>query len=142
MKAHIKWVGGMSFIGESGSGHSVSMDGAPQFGGRNLAPRPMEMVLIGLGGCNSFDIVKLLRDASQDVHGVELSLEAERADAPPAVFTCIRGLYTVTGRGLDEGEVRQAIESSAHSHSSVSKMLEKTARITYDYKIIEIGETS
>ncbi len=140
MEARVKWVGDMSFVGESGSGHAVAMDGAPQFGGRNLAPRPMEMVLLGLGGCNGFDLVKLLQDAGQDVHGVELHLEAERAGATPAVFTRIRGRYTVTGRGLDEHEVGKAVESSAQRHSSVSKMLEKTARITYDYEIIEVGE--
>ena len=140
MKACVKWVGNMSFIGESGSGHTVAMDGAPQFGGRNLALRPMEMVLVGLGGCNSFDVVKLLKDAGQDVHGVELHLEAERADATPAVFTRIKGLYKVTGCGLDKDEVKKAIELSSRQHSSVSRMLEKTAQITYDYEIIEFGE--
>ncbi len=140
MKAHVKWIGDMSFVGESGSGHTVAMDGAPQFGGRDLAPRPMEMVLLGLGGCNGFDIVKLLKDAGQDVRGVELQLEAERADATPAVFTRIRGRYTVTGCGLDERKVRQAVELSAQRHSSVSKMLEKTAQITYDCEIVEVGD--
>ncbi len=140
MEARVKWVGDMSFVGESGSGHAVAMDGAPRFGGRNLAPRPMEMVLIGLGGCNGFDIVKLLKDAGQKVHGVELHLEAERADTEPAVFTRIKGRYTVTGYDLDERQVRQAVESSAERHSSASRMLEKTARITYDYEIVELGE--
>ena len=139
MEVRVKWTGEMSFVGESGSGHVVAMDGAPQFGGRNLAPRPMEMVLIGLGGCNSFDIVKLLKDAGQDVRDVELHLEAERADAAPAVFTRIKGLYKVTGCKLDENEVRKAVELSARERSSVSKMLEKTACITYDYEIVEIG---
>lgn len=138
MKARVKWAGDMSFVGESGSGHAVSMDGAPQFGGRNLAPRPMEMVLLGLGGCNSFDIVKMLKDAGQDVRGVELQLEAERADATPAVFARIKGHYVVSGRGLDEQAVRQAVEESANRHSSVSKMLEKSAKITYDYEILEV----
>ena len=142
MEARVRWVGDMSFVGESGSGHTVAMDGAPRFGGRDLAPRPMEMVLMGLGGCNGFDVVKLLKDAGQDVRGIELRLEAERADAAPAVFTRIRGLYTVTGRGLDEREVKKAVEASARRHSSVSRMLEKTARITYDYEVVEVGEAS
>ncbi len=142
MKARVKWVGDMSFVGESGSGHAVSMDGAPQFGGRNLAPRPMEMVLLGLGGCNGFDVVKLLKEAGQDVVGVELEIEAERAVATPAVFTRIKGLYTVTGRGLDESEVKKAVAASARQRSSVSKMLEKTALITYDYEIVELGGTA
>ncbi len=139
MQARVKWVGDMSFVGESGSGHAVSMDGAPEFGGRNLAPRPMEMVLLGLGGCNGFDIVKLLKEAGQDVTGVELQLDAERADAGPGVFVHIKGHYTVTGRGLDESEVKKAVEASARLHSSVSRMLEKTAYISYDYEIVELG---
>ena len=137
MKANVKWTGRVSFLGESGSGHSVTMDGAPAAGGRNLAPRPMEMVLLGLGGCSSFDVVQLLQKAGQDVHGVELALEAERAATEPAVFTRIHGHFIVRGRNLDENEVRNAVRASAERHSSVSKMLEKTAAVTYDYEIIE-----
>lgn len=138
MKAKVKWTGHMSFVGESGSGHCVTMDGAPEAGGRNLAPRPMEMVLMGLGGCSSFDIVKMLKAAGQDVRAVEIRLEAERADTEPAVFTRIRGHFTVSGRGINDGEVRKAVRASAEKHSSVSKMLEKTADIRYDYEIVEL----
>ncbi len=138
MKAKVKWTGYMSFVGESGSGHCVTMDGAPEAGGRNLAPRPMEMVLMGLGGCSSFDIVKMLKAAGQDVRAVEIRLEAERADTEPAVFTRIRGHFTVTGRAIADDEVRKAVRASAEKHSSVSKMLEKTADIKYDYEIVEL----
>jgi len=138
MKAKVKWTGYMSFVGESGSGHCVTMDGAPEAGGRNLAPRPMEMVLMGLGGCSSFDIVKMLKAAGQDVRAVEIRLEAERADTEPAVFTRIRGHFTVTGRAIADDEVRKAVRASAETHSSVSKMLEKTADIKYDYEIVEL----
>ncbi|MDD9806586.1 MAG: OsmC family protein [Gammaproteobacteria bacterium] len=138
MKAKVKWTGYMSFVGESGSGHCVSMDGAPEAGGRNLAPRPMEMVLMGLGGCSSFDIVKMLKAAGQDVRDVEIRLEAERADTEPAVFTRIRGHFTVSGHAISDDEVRKAVRASAEKHSSVSKMLEKTADIKYDYEIVEL----
>ncbi len=138
MKAKVKWTGYMSFVGESGSGHCISMDGAPEAGGRNLAPRPMEMVLMGLGGCSSFDIVKMLKAAGQDVRDVEIRLEAERADTEPAVFTRIRGHFTVSGHAISDDEVRKAVRASAEKHSSVSKMLEKTADIKYDYEIVEL----
>ena len=137
MKTHVKWIGSMSFIAETGSGHSVVMDGAPEAGGRNLAARPMEMVLLGLGGCSSFDIVKLLKDAGQEIHGVEIALDAERAESEPAVFTHINGHFTVRGRQLDENIVAQAVKDSAEKHSSVSKMLERSAKINYSYEIIE-----
>ncbi len=127
----------MSFVAETGSGHSVLMDGAPEAGGRNLAARPMEMVLVGLGGCSSFDIVKLLKNAGQKVYGVEIALDAERADSEPAVFIRINGHFTVRGRQLDKNIVAQAVKDSAEKHSSVSKMLERTAEINYSYEIIE-----
>ncbi len=130
----------MTFVGESGSGHAVTLDGAPQFGGRNVAPRPMELVLIGLGGCNGFDIVKLLKEAGQRVRDVELQLEAERADDVPAVFTRIKGHYVVSGYGLDERVVAAAVEASAKQYSSVSRMLEQSARITYDYEIRDLDQ--
>lgn len=137
MQTRVRWIGDMSFVAETGSGHAVAMDGAPEAGGRDLAPRPMEMVLAGLGGCSSFDIVKLLRDAGQRVAGVELRITAERADAEPAVFTDIHGHFVVSGRALDDRVVAGAVEASAKKHSSVSKMLEKTARVRYTYEIKE-----
>ena len=137
MEVHVKWIDYMSFVAETGSGHSIVMDGAPEAGGRNLAARPMEMVLVGLGGCSSFDIVKLLKEAGQQIHGVEIALDAERADSEPAVFTRINGHFTVRGRQLDEAVVAQAVKASAEKHSSVSKMLEQTAEVNYSFEIIE-----
>ena len=137
MKVQVKWIDHVSFVAETGSGHSIVMDGAPEAGGRNLAARPMEMVLVGLGGCSSFDIVKLLKEAGQQIHGVEIALDAERADSEPAVFTRINGHFTVRGRQLDEAVVAQAVKASAEKHSSVSKMLEQTAEVNYSFEIIE-----
>ena len=137
MKVSVKWIDHVSFVAETGSGHSIVMDGAPEAGGRNLAARPMEMVLVGLGGCSSFDIVKLLKDAGQQIHGVEIALDAERANSEPAVFKRINGHFTVRGRQLDEDIVAQVVKASAEKHSSVSKMLEQTAEINYSYEIIE-----
>ena len=137
MEVVVKWIEQVSFVAETGSGHSIVMDGAPAAGGRNLAARPMEMVLAGLGGCSSFDIVKLLKEANQQIHGVEIALAAERADSEPAVFTRINGHFTVRGRGLDKTIVEQAVKASAEKHSSVSKMLEQTAEINYSFEIIE-----
>ena len=137
MEVHVKWIDHVSFVAETGSGHSIVMDGAPEAGGRNLAARPMEMVLVGLGGCSSFDIVKLLKEAGQQIHGVEIALDAERADSEPAVFTRINGHFTVRGRQLDEAVVAQAVKASAEKHSSVSKMLEQTAEVNYSFEIIE-----
>lgn len=139
MKTTVQWIGEMSFAGMTGSGHTVAMDGAPEAGGRNLAPRPMEMVLAGLGGCSSFDVVKFLREAGQDVQSLHVNIEAERAETEPAVFTRIHGRFVIRGRRLDEQLVREAVAASAERHSSVSKMLEKTARVSYDYVIEESG---
>ena len=137
MEVRVKWIDHVSFVAETGSGHSIVMDGAPEAGGRNLAARPMEMVLVGLGGCSSFDIVKLLKEAGQQIHGVEITLDSERAEGEPAVFKRINGHFTVRGHQLDEAIVAQAVKASAEKHSSVSKMLEKTAEINYSFEIIE-----
>ncbi len=136
MEAQIKWVGNMSFNAETGSGHTITMDGAPEAGGRNLAPRPMELVLAGLGGCSSFDIVKLLRDAKQEVSSVELKLQASRADSAPTVFTNIKGHFIVSGHNVEDAAVAKAVALSATQLSSVAKMLEKSAVIEWDYEII------
>ena len=138
MKTRIKWTGGVAFLGETGSGHTVAMDGAPEAGGRNLAPRPMEMVLAGLGGCSSFDVVKLLRDAGQDVQSVELELDAERAAAEPAVFTAINGHFIVKGKSVSDAEVDKAVSLSARRLSSVARMLEHTAVIRWDYEVVQL----
>ena len=137
MEVRVKWIDHVSFVAETGSGHSIVMDGAPEAGGRNLAARPMEIVLVGLGGCSSFDIVKLLKQAGQQIHGVEIALDAERAASEPAVFTRINGHFTVRGHQLDEAIVARVVKASAEKHSSVSKMLEKTAEINYSFEIIE-----
>ncbi len=137
MKARVKWLDHMTFIGESGSGHSVVMDGAPEHGGRNLAARPMEMVLLGLGGCTAFDVVQILQKARQDVTECVVELSAKRTDSPPAVFTHIHVHFVITGRDLSAKHVERAIKLSSEKYCSVSIMLGKTAEITHDHEIIQ-----
>lgn len=139
MQVRVKWVEHMTFVGESGSGHSLIMDGPPEYGGRNLAPRPMEMVLLGLGGCSAFDVVHFLRKARQDVSDCVVEIDAKRADAIPAVFTKIHIKYLVSGSRLDDRQVDRAINLSAQKYCSVSIMLAKTAQISHDYEIIDVG---
>ena len=137
MKARIKWLYHMSFIGESESGHSVVMDGSPEVGGRNLAARPMEMVLLGMGGCTAFDVVMILQRARQPITDCIIELTAERADEAPKVFTKIHAHYIVRGKGLSEKQVEKAVTLSAEKYCSVSIMLGKTAILTHDYEIVE-----
>ena len=137
MKARVKWLDHMSFVGESGSGHSVVMDGAPDAGGRNLAARPMEMVLMGMGGCTAFDVVMILQRARQPVDDCIVELSAERAEEVPKVFTRIHVHYIVKGRGLSEKQVEKAIKLTAEKYCSVSIMLAASAEITHDFEIIE-----
>ena len=132
MKCRIKWLDHRSFVGESGSGHSVVMDGAPDAGGRNLGVRPMEMLLLGLGGCTAFDVVAILQKSRQDMVDCEVEIQAERAEEVPKVFTKIHIHFLVSGRGLDEKKVRTAVELSADKYCSASRMLEKAAAITHD----------
>ena len=140
MKARIQWAGEAMFLGESGSGHVVVMDGPPDHGGRNLGVRPMEMVLIGLGGCTNFDVVSILKKARQPVEGCEAFLEAERADEEPKVFTKIHVHFVVKGRGLKEAQVKRAVELSAEKYCSASIMLGRGGvEITHDYEIVELG---
>ena len=138
MKCRIKWLDHMSFVGESGSGHSVVMDSAPEAGGRDLGIRPMEMLLLGLGGCTSFDVVSILKKSRQDLVDCEAHVEAERATDIPRVFTKIHIHFVVSGRGLDEAKVRRAVELSADKYCSASRMLEKAAEITHDFEIIAL----
>mgnify|MGYP005748282481 FL=1 len=140
MKARVKWLDYMSFVGESGSGHSVVMDGAPEAGGRNLGIRPMEMLLLGMGGCTSFDVVMILKKARQEIVDCEVHLEAERAETEPKVFTRIHAHFVVVGRNLSEKHVRRAVELSAEKYCSASIMLGKTAEITHDFEIREACE--
>jgi len=135
MKARVKWVEDVTFVGESGSGHAVVMDGPPESGGRNLGIRPMEMLLIGMGGCTAFDIVLILRKARQQVTDCIVEVEAERAEAVPKVFTRIHVHFIVTGVGLSDKQVARAVELSAEKYCSASIMLGKSAVITHDYEI-------
>ena len=127
----------MSFLAETGSNHIVAMDGAPEAGGRNLAPRPMEMLLAGTGGCTAFDVVMILKKGRHAITGCEVSLEAERADSEPKVFTRIHLHFKVTGKQLKPDAVARAIELSKDKYCSASIMLGKTASITHDFEIIE-----
>ena len=138
MEARISWQDEVTFKATSGSGHSVTLDGPPDHGGRNLGARPMELMLMGLGGCTSYDVMTILKKSRQDVTGCEAVLQAERADAVPAVFTTIHVHFVVTGRGLKEAQVKKAIELSAEKYCSASIMLEKGGvKITHDYEIRE-----
>lgn len=137
MKARVKWLDHMSFVGESGSGHSVVMDGAPEAGGRNLGIRPMEMLLLGLGGCSSFDVVMILQKSRQAISDCEVLLEAERATEDPKVFTRIHIHFIVKGHNLSTDKVERAVKLSAEKYCSASLMLGKTAEITHDFELIE-----
>ena len=127
------------FLSESGSGHAVVMDGAPEFGGRNLGPRPMEMLLMGMGGCTAFDVVLILKKFRLDVVDCEVQVEAERADEQPKVFTKIHAHFVVKGRHLDAAKVERAVSLSAEKYCSASIMLGKTAEMTHDFEIVEVA---
>lgn len=137
MKARVRWLPPMGFVGESGSGHSVVMDGPPENGGSDLGVRPMEMLLLGMGGCASFDVVHILKKSRQQISNCEALLEADRADEEPKVFTKIHLHFIVTGTQLDENKVAKAIELSADKYCSASIMLGKTAKISHDFEIVE-----
>lgn len=138
MKATINWTGDASFKATSGSGHTVQLDGPPDHGGRDLGPRPMEMVLMGLGGCSSFDVMSILQKSRQQVTGCRAELEAQRADAVPAVFTAIHLHFVVTGHQLKENLVKRAVSLSAEKYCSASIMLEQAGvAITHSFEIHE-----
>ena len=137
MKARVVWQEHRTFVGESGSGHTVVMDGAPEHGGRNLAARPMEMLLLGMGGCSAFDVVGMLERARQPLARLELEIEADRAEDVPQVFTRIHVRYRAFGNGLSEAQVRRAVDLSVTKYCSASLMLGETAEITYDLELIE-----
>ncbi len=138
MKARIKWVEQVTFLGESESGHAVVMDGAPESGGRNLGVRPMEMLLLGMGGCTSFDVIHILKKARQPVTDCVVEINAERSAEVPKVFTRIHVHFIISGTGLQEKQVGRAVELSATRYCSASLMLGKTAQITHDYEIVEV----
>ncbi|MDW7748961.1 OsmC family protein [Halomonas sp.] len=138
MKASVKWTDGRQFVAESGSGHSVVIDGPPDHGGRNTGPRPMELLLMGMGGCTSFDVLNILDKARADVTDCVASLEAERADEVPSVFTKIHVHFTVSGKGLKEKQVARAVELSAEKYCSASIMLVKGGvEISHSFTIVE-----
>lgn len=137
MKAKVTWLNGRAFVGESGSGHSVVMDGAPEAGGRNIGFRPMEMMLLGLGGCTAFDVVMILEKSREKVTGCEVSLEAERAVEDPKVFTKVKLIYTFSGTNLKPAAVERAVKLSSEKYCSASKMFEKTATLEHEWKIVE-----
>lgn len=137
MKTRVKWLDHMSFVGESGSGHSVVMDGPPEAGGRNLGVRPMEMLLLGMGGCASFDVVSILKKGRQDITSCEVEIEAERAEVEPKVFTKIHLHFVIKGNELKLSKIDKAISLSADKYCSASIMLGKTATVTHDFEWIE-----
>lgn len=137
MQANVKWVDGAMFLGESGSGHAVVMDGPADHGGRNVGARPMEMILLGLGGCASFDVVSILKKSRQNVTGCEAQLQAERADAVPSPFTKIHIRFVVSGKDLKEVQVERAIKLSAEKYCSASIMLEAAGvELSHSYEIV------
>ncbi len=135
MKARVKWVEDSTMLGESGSGHALVMDGPPEHGGRNLGVRPMEMLLLGMGGCTEFDVLHILKKARQQVTGCVVELEAERAQDDPKVFTRIHVHFIISGPNLSEKHVTRAVSLSAEKYCSASIMLGATADITHDYEI-------
>lgn len=137
MKVRVKWTDHMTFLGETGSGHAVAIDSAPEAGGRNLGGRPMEMVLLGLGSCSAVDVMLMLKKSRQAVDDCVVEVEAERADDVPKVFTRIHLHYIVTGRNIGLKQLERAISLSAEKYCSVSRMLAHTAEITHDHEVIE-----
>ena len=137
MKARVKWVEQVSFLGETESSHAVLMDGSPAAGGRNLGPRPMEMLLLGAGGCTSFDVISILKKSRQAVSDCYVELEAERAETDPKVFTKIHMHFVVTGEDIKPEIVEKAIMLSAEKYCSASIMLGQTAKITHDFEVIQ-----
>ncbi len=136
MKARVKWIEGVAFLGEADSGHGIVLDGAADAGGRNLGIRPMEAVLIGLGACSAFDVVEFLNKGRQVFAACEVELEAERSETIPKVFTKIHLHFVLTGAGLDAGKVARAVTLSAEKYCSATAMLGATAKITHDFEIV------
>ena len=137
MKARVKWVEDVTFVGESDSGHAVVMDGPPEHGGRNLGVRPMEMLLLGMGGCTAFDVMMILKKARQQVEDCVVELDADRAETEPKVYTRIHAHFIIKGKDIKEDRVKRAVELSAEKYCSASIMLGATANITHDYEIVD-----
>lgn len=139
MKTTVRWAGEASFVGETETGHELVMDGSPEHGGQNKGPRPMELVLTGMGACTAFDVVLILRRSRQNIRDCVAEIDAERADKDPKVFTRIHVHFVVSGRDLDPSRVERAIKLSAEKYCSASIMLGKTAEITHDFEIVEVA---
>ena len=138
MECTVRWTGeGMTFLAEPGSNHVVAIDGAPEGGGRNLAPRPMELVLVGTGGCTAYDVVMILKKSRQEIQGCSVTLKADRASEDPKIFTKIHFHFTVTGKNLNPTTVERAINLSHDKYCSASIMLAKTAELTHSFEIVE-----
>jgi putative redox protein len=138
MRCRVKWLDNMTFVGESGSGHAVVMDGAPEHGGRDMGIRPMEMLLLGVGGCTAFDVVMILNKSRQKMVDCHVEIEAERAEEVPKVFTKIHAHFVISGKSLDPVKVKKAVNLSAEKYCSASKMFEATVQMTHDFEIVEV----
>jgi putative redox protein len=132
MNVTVSWTDGVQFVAESGTGHAVVLDGAPEYGGRNSGMRPMEMVLAGTAGCTAFDVVSILKKMRQDIADVKVTIAAERATEDPKVFTKLHFVYTIAGSGLDKNKVEQAVKLSKEKYCSATIMLAKTAEVSYE----------
>jgi putative redox protein len=137
MKTRVKWVENVSFVGETGSGHAVVIDGAPESGGRNVGPRPMELFLTGAAACTAYDVVTILRKARQPVADCVVDAEAQRAQTHPHVFTRVHFRYTVAGRGLDRARVLHAVALSHDTYCSATKMIAQTAEVTHEVVVVD-----
>lgn len=138
MQVTVKWIDGVMFVGETGSGHAVVMDGPPDHGGRNIGMRPMEMLLLGVGGCSSFDVVQILQKGRNNIVNCVAEVTAERVDAIPSVFSKIHLHFIVTGHDLKAAAVERAVKLSAEKYCSASIMLSKAVEITHDFEVIEV----
>ena len=136
--AKVSWVDGALFVAEGGSGHTLTMDGAPDIGGRNLASRPMEVVLMGMGSCTAIDVVAMLKKQRQDIEGVEVELVAERADEHPKIFTSLKLVYTVRGRKLNKALIERAVSLSDKKYCSATAMIRKSADVSHDVVLVEV----
>ncbi len=138
METQLKWAGNAAFVGKASSGHTVVMDGPAEGGGRNLGPRPMEMLILGMGACSTYDVVSILKKSRQEITDCEIKITSQRADSDPKVFTDIQLHFIVSGKDLKEKQVERAIKLSAEKYCSASIMLGKTANITHDFEIINV----
>ena len=138
METQLKWAGNAAFIGRASSGHTIVMDGPAEGGGRNLGPRPMEMLILGMGACSTYDVVSILKKSRQEITDCEIKITSQRADSDPKVFTDIQLHFVVSGRNLKQKQVERAIKLSAEKYCSASIMLGATANITHDFEIINV----